>query len=470
MKVLFIVPNTLGKYFKPATPHAGISYLAAVLMEHQHDVKIVDMRLYPQFDKLVKKIEEFKPDFLGVTSASKQIAVAYNLIANLKEQFQIPIIIGGAHASTTKGQVLKECQADFAVIGEGEYPLLELIEDKAPPEILGLAWRHDSQIIENSKRPFMSSAELNQLPFPAYDKSPLGEYLDNKIPILSSRGCPYGCTYCAVKLVMGNRFRPRSAQNVVDEIAYWYDKGYTYFGFNDDNFTNDMQRAEEICDLILNRSLKIRWELRNGIRANRINKALARKMKQAGCFFVAFGVESANQEVLNQMRKGIKIQQVIDAVAIAKTEGFRINLPFIVGMPGSTYDTFKESLDFAKSMDVDELRFYNAVPYPGTALYDWIKREGRLLHPQEEYLNSISMWEEEPIFDTPDFPREERIKAYREGEQLVMQTICRSYFGRIAGSIALHIWKNKFMRRFMMKPGQWLVQKVREHRTKKDKG
>jgi radical SAM superfamily enzyme YgiQ (UPF0313 family) len=155
------------------------------------------------------------------------------------------------------------------------------------------------------------------------------------------------------------------------------------------------------------------------------------------------------------------VEHVREAVALAKDIGFQINLFFLIGMPGDTFKTFRESLNFAKALGAHEVRFYNAVPYPGTELYQWVAEHGRFLYPPEDYLNSLSYWDEEPVFETDDFRRDERVKAFKEAETFMMETLCKNSFGNMAGRLAFQIWSIAFLRKYTIKSGQFFWQKFR---------
>lgn len=447
----------------------GIAYLAAMLSEDPgNSVRVHDMRLDKSMSHLQRKIAEFGPEILGVTVTTLQYKKSYNLINELKGHYpEKTLIIGGPHVGTFKEKVLSDTRADLAVMGEGEYAIREIVSATREKkddlsEIKGLVWRRGREIVINEPRPFLSN--LDELPFPRYDLFPLGQYLDDKIPILTSRGCPGSCVYCSVKTLFGKRFRARSPENVVDEIAFWVDRGVSYFIFNDDCFSAIVPRAEKICDLITERGLHIRWECRNGIRMDRVTPSLARKMKASGCCFVAFGLESANQDNLNAMGKGITLNQANHAIACMKAVGIDVSLFFMIGTPEDTFQRFSDSYQFAGRNGIQEVRFYNAIPYPGTRFNEWVQENGRFLYPHEEYLNELDRWDQEPVFETEAFPREERIKAFRMGEELVMMAFLKRYFGTPLTPLLWRIYRMPFLRRLFMRPGQfiWLLLRQRQ--------
>lgn len=432
------------KSYSPQFPHLGIGYLSAMLLREGHEVEIVDMRLRYNLDDLSNFADKFRPDFFGITTFSFHYLDAYKIIEHLKNRYpEKPVIMGGPHVAAFKKSILEESKCDFALHGEGEYAILEFceaIKNGASDfsHIPGLFWRKDGQIIENPTRAFLN--DLNGIPFPAYDKFELNKYIAVKerklLPIITSRGCPYSCVYCSVRLSMGRGFRPRSAENVVDEIEYWYNKGFRTFDINDDNFTVDMTRAERICDLILERGLKIEYRMINGIRADRIDENLARKMKQSGCSFVSFGVETGNPEIMKNIKKGLLLENVRKAVDLANKVGWVHRINFIIGHPGETYDKAMDSIRFAGSLPSEFVTFYTAIPYPGTELFEWIKKNGSFINPPEVYLNNMEYVDPVPIFETNEFTYDERLKALRKGALLSRKKYLEFALGKIVGNIA----------------------------------
>ncbi len=465
MKVLFILPDLVGDKGKPTAPPPGIAYLAAMLLKNGHKAAVVDMRVYPKVSELFKKIEKFDPEFIAFSFMTKEYLKSHDLIEKIKKNFPNKILIlGGAHPSTVEEKVLEETKADLAVMGEAEYTFVELCDGLPYPEIKGLIWRDHGKIVKNERRPFIDN--LDELPFPAYELFPLDKYVDKKIPIVSSRGCPYQCIYCAMKKILGAKWRPRSAENVFAEIKHWYDKGYTFFHIVDDNFTLDMERAEKICDLIIDNNLKIKWDLRNGIRVDRVTENLLRKMKKAGCFFLAFGIESFDDEVLKKMKKGTTREKAIEAVRLANKVGIPASGFFMVGLPGDSFKKFQDTYNLAKSMDLEEVRFYNVIPFPETELYEQIKKEGKFLKTPEQYLNFGSKFLNDPIYDLGDFTIKQKIKALDIGQNIVMKKILKKEFGTILGSLAFLGWQVKPLRKILKKPGIYLWTIIRKSKRK----
>ncbi len=448
MKVLLITPNVKGIYSKPSTPPVGIGYLAGSLKQAGHSVEAMDLRVEKNNFDYLSKIKEIHPDFIGISMMSSGYKHSYALVNKIKKNIAAKVVIGGPHPSTVKEKALEECLADYAVLGEGEETLSELLSTDAPSKVKGLAWRNKGQVTVNPGRELIS--DLDTLPFPDYELFKLDSYAQKRIPLATARGCPHRCVYCSVDLLIGKKFRPRSPKNVADEIELWYKKGYVNFGVNDDTFTENIERAGRICDEIISRNLAINWDLRTGIRVDRVNKELLFKLKKAGCSFIAFGIESVDPKVLEMMRKDIKNGAIEKAVKLTKECGIGVGGFFMIGTPADTYETFRKTYRFASLDYFDEVRFYNTEPYPGTMIFDWIKENGRFLSQPEEYLNSHSRWKEDPIFETDDFPKDKRKRAFNEGEYLVAKKLVIKVFGKKAGFLFYLPCKIKIFRKLML--------------------
>jgi anaerobic magnesium-protoporphyrin IX monomethyl ester cyclase len=449
MRVLFIVPwmkSLYGdEYVTPGHPHVGIAYLSAVTKKERHDVKIYDQGIEKDDAKLFQLIEQFKPQIIAITAFSYCYKYVSELVEGIKNKTNIPIIIGGAHVSAVNKQILEETRADFALKGEGETSFINFLNEfnKEKPQfetVDGLIWRTGSgEIVENKEQQLIK--DLDALPFPDYEAFKLEEYsYYNKktLPIITSRGCPYGCNYCSVQLSMGRGFRPRSPQNVVSELQYWCEKGFDSFEFNDDCFSLNIDRAKEICKLIIEKNLKIKWQLYNGIRVDRVNEELLRLMKEAGCIFISYGCESGDQEIINTIGKGITLEQVKNAVELTNKVGIKNSVNFIIGHPGETYDKAISSVKFAEKLPTNFVNVYNIIPYPGTKLFEWIDNNGKWLFQIQYILENIGSRDLKPVFETPEFTKEERIKALKKGFALYEKTIMKFRLGNFFGNVAYY--------------------------------
>ena len=449
MKVLLVIPPNIGRYVVATIPHAGIGYLSAILKKDNHKVELVDMRMHASNDYLFSKIEKFRPDMVGMTTAAIGYKMAYEIIDAIKSRYpKVPIAIGGSYASTVHSKILEDTNIDYVIYGEGERTFLELANGREIEHINGLIYRKGDEIMMNP--PYPLEQDLDKLPFPDYDLFELDKMLEKRIPIVSTRGCPNRCTFCSIQLVMGHPFRTRSPENVLQELEYWYKRGYNTFEFSDDNFTFNMPRAERICDLIIGSGMKLKIIFGNGLRADRVNKELLKKLKKAGTFWIAYSLESSDTNSLELLKKDLTLEQLKESVKETKELGIKIQVNFIIGNPGETWSGFERDLEVAEELDVDQLRFYNMIPYPGTEMFEWVKQNGRFLHQPEDFLNNLNYWGEEPVFETDEFTREERIKAYRMGQERIMQLFLRRHFGRFLGNMGFQLWKRPFMQKHGM--------------------
>jgi radical SAM superfamily enzyme YgiQ (UPF0313 family) len=451
MRILFMMPDISGRYGKPSSPPVGMAYLAAFLRDHGCEVKAIDMRVESKEFDYISEVKAYLPDFVCLSFMSSDYEISYNMISEIRSAVNAKIVVGGAHTSVLRGKILEECLADFAVYREGEHALLELVQGTDLNSIKNLIWRDGEEIVVNPPRdPVL---DLDSLPFPDYEIFKMDNYNQKRIPINTARGCPHLCTYCAVDRVIGRRFRTRSPKNVVDEIELWYKKGYKNFGFNDSTFTENMKRAGEIADEILKRNIIIEWDLRTGIRVDRVNKELLEKLKRAGCIFIAFGIESIDDGVLKLMKKGTNYEKVERALEAAKEVGIAVGGFFMIGTPGDTYEKFQESYKFADRDIFEEVRFYNTLPYPGTELYEWIENNAKFIVKPEEYLNSRSRWDEIAVFETDTFSAVERKKAFNEGEYLVAKKLAIKVLGKKLAPIVYKPCLIKFVRKVVLFAG-----------------
>ena len=446
-KVLFVIPRVKSlfgdDYARPGHPHIGIAYLSVFLKQNGVSVAIFDAGVENDQQALGRLIHSFQPELIGITAFSYCYHLAEEVVRIVRTYTRTPIVMGGPHVSAARREVLENGAIDFAIKGEGEFTLLELVNaiHNGNPDynrIEGLLWHNETGIAENPDRPFI--ADLNVLPFPDYESFNLSEYIntakEKRLPIITSRGCPYSCNFCSVRLSMGRRFRARSPENIVGEIAYWHKKGFTSFDINDDCFNFDPQRAIRICDLILERGLKISYQLYNGIRADQLTRELLEKMRKSGCNFLSFGCESGSEEILKVIKKGLTLYKVRQAVSWSNEAGIRNSVNFIIGHPHETYQTAMQTLDFAESLPADFVNIFNLVPYPGTDLFHWVKEHGRFLVDEKNYLKGIAAYDDNPIFETKEFSREERTRVLKKGRALYERRIMQFRIGKTLGYLA----------------------------------
>jgi len=458
MRLLFVIPRNkslFGDKGMTAHPHIGVAYLCSYLKINNIDVAIFDEGLEDDLSKLDNIIDDFNPQIIGITIFSYCYSFAYNLIKRIREKNNTPVVVGGPHVSAIGKKMLEDAKIEFAIKQEGEFTLLELLNEfqKSEPDfsgIKGLIWKNkDGSFSENPDRELI--ADLDSLPFPDYDSFGLQKYPCYKqktLPLITSRGCPFGCNYCSVRLSMGQRFRARSAENVYLELKTLYERGFNSFDINDDCFTLDEKRASDICGLIIENNLDIRFQLYNGIRVDTVTQELLKKMKRAGCYFISYGCEAGNDKVLKAIKKGISLKQVRDAVTWTNHAGINNSVNFIIGHKEETYADALDTLNFADELPTNFVNFYNLLPYPGTESLEWAKQHANFLVPPDSFLENISYRDNKPVFETKEFTKEQREEVIRKGFDLYRKKILQFRLGRILGGVIYWITKNNFINKF----------------------
>ena len=318
-----------------------------------------------------------KPDLVALTSMTTSYHYVEQLVERLKDALGVPIIIGGPHATTLPEGTLNNPNIDYLVYGEGEYIWQDFLRalaagDTQWGQIQGLWYKEDGKIMSGGSRKPIE--DLDSLPFPArhlfeLDKYPL--YAPNGEPmltVLSSRGCPYACSFC-FKGIVGRSYHQRSPEDIVAELKQVVDTYHIRnFYFIDDLFTIDVKRLEKILDYFIDQKLDYRW--RCLARVDRVTPELLTKMYKAGCRQIHYGIESGNEEVLRRTSKHIDLKQVRDAVAWTEHAGIRSKGYFILGLPGDTEETMQETIEFAAGLELTEAMFSIATPFPGTKLWN----------------------------------------------------------------------------------------------------
>jgi len=462
-RVLLVSPPS-SSYLGAARPPQNLGFLAQALLENDLEYDVLDMRLNYKFKHLVENIERFRPDLIGFTLVSLQYKRSYDLIKDVKKRFpQIRIIVGGPHVTVLQETVFAECpEIDYGVVHEGEATLVELCQDHIQEEnIEGLIHRDNGTIIYNGHR--KPKKALDEISWPRYEKFEMKKYIA-EMPFNSSRGCPHRCIFCPNKMIT-KKFRWRSPENVVDEIEYWYMKGYRVFNYDDDNFGFFPERVYAICNEIERRGIrKVEFRCSNGLRADKVDRPLLKRMREVGFNYIAFGIDGGNNKMLKLNKKGETIEQIEDAIKNATELGFDVKIFVITGMPGETMEDIEDSLRFVQKYPVRRVLLNNPIPYPGTELFEIVKDNNLFIKQPEEYLNFVTENEAEPVFTTPELGYEDRVKILkrcRSIEKIVtrrgIQHMYKKYlfFGTLAGYVFAtnfveHLFfKNKIFRRIM---------------------
>jgi radical SAM superfamily enzyme YgiQ (UPF0313 family) len=354
----------------------------------------------------------YKPDWVGASVKTALVSSAENTMrAILSSWPHARTVAGGAHIGVT-GTTYMSAQNvyEFGLTGEGERALPDLIEGTPPAQIPCLIY-YENDAWHQTKTEFIF--DLDNLPYPTYrtwdriDRS-LFPYL-----LVHSRGCPYSCTFCSVPKINGRKFRKRSPEGTVEELRHAR-KEYVFrdFEFLDDNLTLDVEHAKRVCEALIKADLGVGWYANNGIRADRLDKELAQLMKRSGCKGVAIGVESADDEVLKNIKKGETVDELRDGILLLKEAGITVGGHFIVGLPGDTLEKVEKSIRFKDDVGLDYAYFNQLVPYPGTELGEWALQNATIL--VENVTDASHFGKNEQVFmETPEFPKADREKLFR---------------------------------------------------------
>ncbi|MBM3255168.1 MAG: radical SAM protein [Candidatus Omnitrophica bacterium] len=366
----------------------GLAYIAAVLEQSGYEVQVIDAKAERlSNNEVIKRLLDFKPRIVGLTSSTPDICAAISLAKQIKAQDGPILFIGGTHVSALPEETMQEACFDYGIVGEGERTVVELADaiSKGDREnirhIKGLVLRDGPKIVCTPPREYID--DLDTLPFPARHLFPaLSKYTYlyyKSLPlatIITSRGCPYQCTFCD-RAVFGNRVRMRSINNILDEIEMLVkDYGVREINIVDDLFTLSRQRIEEFCQGLLSRDIRISWACM--ARADCVNPDILKTMKQAGCWRINYGIESGNQRILDAIKKNVTLEAIERAVRWTSMLGIRSLGFFILGLPGEDERSVRNTLSFANKLPLDRVVFFIAQPLPGTEIYKTALSEGKL--------------------------------------------------------------------------------------------
>lgn len=372
-KVLFINPPSDKLYYISIQPPLGILYIASYLRQHGIDVKVVDLNVSKNWKKdLVAAVREFQPTTIGLSSNFSNRKMTLTIAAAIKKIDKNTLtLVGGPHPTIEPAEY--DCTAiDYIVQYEAEKVILDFLTKKEPREDTKQTETKISRII-NTYDPIM---ELDSLPFPAYDMISVDKYYINsykKRPLVSmvtSRGCPSHCIFCSQK-VTGRKWRSRSPENIVAEME-WLEKeiGVREISIEDDNFTYDVNRVFQICELKRKKGINLVWQLANGITVTKMSRELLQAMKEAGCWKIAIAPEVGDAESLRKIKKAAKIDQFRHAAKWCKELDIVFYGFFLIGLPFQTQDDMKKTVDFAFELDPLMMDLSKLVPFKGTEVYE----------------------------------------------------------------------------------------------------
>lgn len=396
-------------------PPLGIMSLAAYIREKGYSADVIDAVISNlSTEGIINYIRAKKPKIVGFSAITPIFYLAVDCATKIKKEFpELLTILGGHHASVLTKDIIKNNKCfDLVVFGEGELTMLEILDLYKSKDydfnrflkdyellktIEGISFRKEEDIIINRGREFIQN--VDELPYPARDLLPIEKFIPlpnqyKRLPTIHMvvvRGCPYQCSFCSNNTIFGRKIRARSPQKVIDEIEFIKTNyGAKEISFWDDMLTANKRWTNEFCDLIIKNKIDVIWTCYS--RVDTVTKELLRKMKSAGCWNIFFGFESGDQQLLNNINKGITLEQIIKATRWCKEIGIEIRASFMLALPGETPELARKTIDFAKKLSPEYAQFCITTPYPGTKLFNEVNKWGSLL---EDY-SKFNIWE--PVF------------------------------------------------------------------------
>lgn len=438
MRVLFVEPVGTG------LPPIGLLYIISSLKKYLGrpvDIDFISIKKsdHPPFERSKEHLLELlnkKPDVCAITATTPVMVNALE-VAKLAKKQGCYTVIGGPGATQLSKKIMEKFSyVDMVFRGEAELVAPEIIRRMDDgnfdfSDLKGPIFRKGNKIVETPQHPYIKN--LDELPFPDISVLPF-DSLHGAFSIITQRGCPYNCSFC-FKPVHGQLVRTRSPENIFEEIKEkisQFPKEFEAENRNitiaDDTFNIDIARAKKLFDLVINSGLDIKLVAVNGFHVGTVDLELLQKYKQAGGKVLWFGVESGSKKVLAKLNKGITLEKVRESVKIAKQAKIElIGAHFIIGLEDETLETARESIAFAKSLNLDNVGFNHANVLPGTRLWKYATEHGKLLFWTDGIdFSEFQQLHPTPKFETPEFTKEEREKAFEEAIVLMDQVIKRS--------------------------------------------
>ena len=390
--ILLINPSYRASYGRskaslsgPIMPTLGLATIAGVARQQGHRVSIVDLS-FREYDhhEISRHIHAARPDVVGVTATTPMMNQLRDISVLVKDiSRNIVVVGGGAHPSALPEETIRESLLDAICCGEADYSFAEICDGIDFEKIRGLCYRDGDRIARTAAR--YPIADLDELPMPAWDLYDLDTYdtylrtASNKLTFRRmpatmaefSRGCVFKCDFCASKITMALGYRKKSPERCAAEVLEMEKLGFREFFLADDIFTSDQKWAAEVCEAISRSGADMTWTCTNGIRVDSADDRLFGLMRQAGCYRVSFGLESGNDDILKRFGKGGRatIKQGLKAVRMARDAGLDANGYFQVGLYHDTEQTIEETINYARRLPLDILKFMITIPYPGTPIF-----------------------------------------------------------------------------------------------------
>lgn len=408
--ILFIRPTLITQF--AISPPLSVGYLAASLKKEGFDnLSFIDGTLHQYAPHhILELIKNDIPDFISIQVYSGSQQWTKDLIELLHENNILShTIVGGPHISALKKIAVKHINADYGVIGEGEEVLPKLLNliinhrDEQIDNISGIIYKKSNEY-KVSKIPFAKVDDINSIPIPMWDLMEPNKYFASLrtgsatlppkgsriVNILTSRGCPYNCTFCASGITSLKKIRYRNINNIIQELEYLKNKyDIDEFWITDDNLTMNLERATDFCNLLIEKQLNLHWRAPNGLRVDRLTEELIRKMKESGCYSVGLGVETGSPSTMKKIKKNLDLPKVDEIIHMFKKNKILTCGFFIVGLPFETEEDINQTIDFALKSKFDRIQVSIFTPYPGSEEFENVF--GKTVS-DDEYLKRIDAY------------------------------------------------------------------------------
>jgi magnesium-protoporphyrin IX monomethyl ester (oxidative) cyclase len=433
-------------------PPLGLLYLSSVLKQNRFNVKLIDAlgenpREHYRYKEHLYRGINIENILNRIDKDSKLIGISCMFSINhflvmelcklIKERFPTKfIILGGSHITAIPKYILKSQYVDFICLGEGETTILKLCQslsknnwrkDMRLSKIKGLGFKDKDSIFINHEIELLE--DIDDLPYPDWDSIPIDNYFEAKqshgsltynkwIVMLSSRGCPYQCTFCNTPYIWKRKWRPRNPIKIVDEIIYLRNKyGIKEIHFEDENMSTDLKRLEKFCDELIEKKVDILWQAANGIRPHKLNRRILSKMRESGCTNIILAPESGSQKILDEIiNKSMNLDEIVDAFRYSIDANLRTMAYFIMGLPGETKKDLRKTLLFLMKLariGVDECSIALFVPLPGSKLFYELCDKNRINLNNNFFESLISMSDLGCSKSWSDDIKDKELKKYR---------------------------------------------------------
>ncbi|UCD84970.1 MAG: cobalamin-dependent protein [Deltaproteobacteria bacterium] len=396
MKIMLIIPpssmkqrygeyEAVGSLYLPL----GLAYIGAIGKAANHQLKVIDSEILQySYDDIRREVIEFSPDLIGMQTFTSTIDYCYQIAEIVKTANQkIKVVLGGSHATTHPQEVIGNPDVDFVVVGEGELVfnnLLKTIDEESDcSRVNGLVWKNNGTITTNKKQDFIKN--LDEVPFPARELFPMTRYHSSAqlrgrrtLHLVTARGCPFRCSFCSSFLSSGRTLRHHSAERVIQEVKVLvYEYKADGIQFYDEVFTVNRERVLAICDLLQKKNLKVPWSCFT--RVDQVDRELLRRMKEAGCYQIFYGVETGIPRLLELLKKDIDIEQIKECFKLTKEAGIEIHASLMLGLPTETVEESYQTFNFIINLDPDYVQWEKYNPAPRTELYNLALKSGKFI-------------------------------------------------------------------------------------------